>query len=307
MEEDVTPILKKLGRGQLHAITAMFGFNDFSSRLTQDYIDKLTGIEWTEERINALETFYLEQFMNKSSYDISLLFFPDVVNISELSETFSNSLVEDINTIYNSQRDDGFQIITQNENTISGNYYFATDKIIPDIVKKSVTKVRIMNSIKFDIDGLNKMVKLLTNQPAFYNKFRKIFRENTDIELKPKGLHDHSNDSMERVRQFLRNYPVKDAEKIYLWFPQTLRDKIVKIKYDGNDIFNDTGVKNHISNDNAVVTGFVVQIEYGGYNFRVKVGSNKYMGYVSVKTGRIFREAKALAEDMIEKYRTIFI
>ena len=139
------------------------------------------------------------------------------------------------------------------------------------------------------------------------DKFHKIFREKTGLELQIRGLYTHGNDSMNRVRDFLGHYTIRDAEEIILWFPDTLREHIHKITYDGEDIFRDEGVRNYIDNDDAVVIGFTVQIEYSGYNFRVKVGSNSNMGYVSIKTRTRLREASDLASDLVEKYRNHFL
>ena len=305
-EEDVNSVLERLGRGQLHTLTARLGF-DFQSRLTQDYINYLLEIEWNEERRGVLESFYIDQQVGKKSYDISLYILPPAGDFNDIKQNIRNNLVENIDVIFNSERDDGFQISQDTNNIMSGNYYFASDRIIPDIVRKSITKVRLMQLVNFEINNSENSVKIFNNLPSHYMKFQKTFRDTTNIELQIRGLHNHTNDSMQRVRNFLNNYRLRGTEEIILWFPQTLREHVHKITYDGQDIFNDEDVVHHIEHDHAIVIGFKLQLEYNGFNFRVKVGSNSRIGYVTVNSGGRYNEARDLAHDLLDNYRQYFL
>lgn len=296
-------VLQQLKIGDLRRLAERVGI-DIRSRRREDYVSALSSRDWSAD-LNVLEAFVIDVFQQEvKSVDVTIYGLPKRASIRNIRQTLAENRVEDIATLFNEERDQGFQTEEGSDRGLSGAFYYASDKLIPDILRGTVSRSRRVEAVSFEVDVDNRRLKVFSNRPSHCQKFQKAFQETTGYILSVKGLYQHAADSMDRVKAFLKDLIVEDALLIALWFPETLRKRVFRITYDGHDIFSDTVILDHLSEGKAVVTGFTVLLRYEGYVFRVKIGSNEKMGYVSVKLkSSLLEPGKRLAKLLYDRYR----
>ncbi len=237
------------------------------------------------------------------SVDIALYTLPGGTALQQIEEAIANHLIDDVRELLREERDEGFQLEDVPNGELRGVFYYASDKLIYDVLRETVSKIRRVESVSFEIDTENERLKVFSNRPSHCQKFKKVFQDVTGSHLVVRGLYQHAADSMDRVNAFLGGLNVADALLIALWFPQALRERVFRITYDGQDILNDPTIQGHITNGNAIVTGFTILLHYDGYIFKVKVGSSERMGYVSVKLrAGLLETGRRLAQLLYDRY-----